>query len=359
MTAWSITPIFFFAAIAQTPVTESPGPAGNFTAGNQPESTTASVEDAARRVSELLDRLEAPSEGDRDPSLFDEIAGLLGTIGDGSPSHPRLLYLTARYNAAAGRRAEALDQLREFVATREGRTEWRAYRLLGDLFVGEYPRLAKSNYEQALALNPNESGVQYGLSICALKLGDVEDGIRLARAAVGGSESRPLAYYSHLATLLGRSGQWPEAIREAEHALQVARRRQSEHPTALMPLLSVDVQYQLLISILQARISQPGYNGGEGDLKLAQSIRERAELSKPIAAHQALRAIEAAVIREGARATPSLRQEQGELLAQVGRTEEAVEVFTTLLETDPNHGGARQALERLQRESASNSGLPP
>ncbi len=361
MTSWAIT-LIFFAVVLQTPATQPSADAGTAPADNPLQSMSApptSVEDAVNRATALLDRLEAPSEGDRDPLLFDEIAGLLRTIRDGNPNHPRMLYLTARYNAAAGRRAEALDQLREFVETSEGRTEWRAFRLLGDLFVADYPRMAKSNYQQALALHPNEPSVLYGLSICTAKFGDLDEAVRLARAAVGGNESRPPAYYAHLATLLSRSGQWREAIREAERALTIVRRRQAEHPSAFTTLYSVDAQYQLLISLLQTRISQPGYSNSDDDLRLARLIRERAELSSTIAAHLALRVIEAAVEREGPSASPALRQEYGELLVQMGRTEEAIEVFTRLLETDPNHPGARGALDRLRSESPANGGAQP
>lgn len=314
-----------------------------------------SADEAVRRATELLDRFDLPEAGDRDRTLLDEAARFLKVVQTQQPNHSRLSYLLGRYYAAVGRQGDAIEQLKQFVATREGRTEWRAFRLLGDLFVGEFPRLAKSHYDQAAALNPNEPSVQYGLSLCAVKLGAVDDAIRFARNAIGGREDRPIGYYAHLATLYSNAGRWEEAIREAEHALQLARKKLEENPGSLGPLVLVDGQYLVLIAILQARIAQPGYAGIDDDLKLARAIRERAKIGDRLAAHQALRVVQTAVERGGEKTPASLKEQYAQLLAEVGRTNDAITVFEEMLQSDPNSSVATEWLNRLRPKSPAES----
>ena len=309
------------------------------------------VDEAVRRAIDALDRLEARDESDALVPLTDEANRYIEIVEAQDAANPWIPYLYGRAYALMGRRGDAVDQLVKFVETREGRNEWRAYRLLGDLFIDEFPRLAKANYEKAKTLNPAEPTVLFGLSVCAARLGDRERAISLARETLEVDGAQTVRYVSHLAALLSADGQSNEAFKEAQRALDLARTATQAEPGAHRPLLVVDGQYQQMINILEARVNEPAHTDVSDYLRLAALVRQRAQIRQTLMLHDVLRVIEAGVDKTAPDTPPALLEQYGIALAEVGRTDAATDAFEKLLKLDPNNKVATEWLTRLQPNS--------
>lgn len=315
-----------------------------------PESAIG-VDEAVRLAIDALNRLEARNESDALVPLMDQANRYIELVETKDAANSWLPYLYGRAYALMGRRGDAVDRLVKFVETREGRNEWRAYRLLGDLFVDEFPRLAKANYEKARTLNPAEPTVLFGLSVCASRLGDREGAISLARETLKVDGARTIRYVSHLAGLLSADGQSSEAFKEAQRALDLAQASMQAEPGAHRPLLVVDGQYQQMIDILQARVNEPAHTDISDYLLLAATVRQRAQIRQMLMLHDVLRVIEAGVDKTAPGTPPALLEQYGIVLAEVGRTDAAVDAFEKLLGLDPNNKVAAEWLTRLQPDS--------
>ncbi len=327
--------------------------------GGAPDADTATtsvvdIQEAVQHAKDLLNRLETEINAgteevtDELQALVDDANRAIEIVRTHAPTNAWLSYLLGRAYALTGRRADAADELRVFVETREGRNEWQAYRILGDLYVDEFPRLAQANYEKANRLNPNEPSAMFGLSVCALKRGDTKEALRLVREAMSTEKKPTLRHVSHLANVLRAAGRFTEALEETEKALRLAGTLVKERPGAREPLLAVDARYQQLIDLLQARVNAPTPAAAEYYVRLASAVREQGQIRAKLRLHDALRILVAGVEGTAPDTPPTLLEEYGVLLAEIGRTKAAVTTFEQLLDTDPENAVAAEWLRRLR-----------
>lgn len=315
-----------------------------------------SVDEALRAAQETLDRLEEADGEAAVRALLDEVSRHMAALQASDPDHPRLPYLFARIYQVTGRNGDAIDQLRKFVQTREGRNEWRAYRMLGDLFVEEFPRLAKANYEQAAALKAGEPSVLYGLSLSAIGVGRQEEALRLARQAVESDDEGTVAYVSHVARILLSQQVWDEAERTAQSSLELARRAMRDNPSRSDPIQAVDAQYALLMEIVQSRLAANPQSAEPTDvdaieiaglhLRLAGFVRERMRLASILSQHQVLGVLEAGVRRTSPDTPVDLLEAYALALADVGRPDDAFDTFQRILAANPQNARAAEWLQR-------------
>ena len=318
-----------------------------------PSDVKPTREDALRAAVESLEQAEQQQEeGEVRATAMEEINRRLTALRDAEPTHPRLPYLYARAYALAGRTGDAIDQLRKFVETREGRNEWQAHLRLGDLFLQEYPRLAKASYEKAAALKANEPTALLGLSSCAYKTGEIDDALRLAQQAADADGRKTVGIVNHLARMLIAKQQWTDADRAATLALELAESSVRHRPGMSGPLMTVDAQYQLLIHLLQARVAEK-VAVAEDFLRLASYIRRRSDVTARLALHDVLRTVEGGVNATAPNTPPRLQEQYAITLAEIGRTEAAITAFENLLALDPANPSAPAWLERL-RSAATN-----
>ena len=255
---------------------EGTSESGQTTPAPTPPAPLETVDQAVQGAMDALDRLESGDLGEETETVFKEVTDRVELVRESDPTNSLLPYLYGRSYAIAGRRGDAVQQLQKFVETREGRREWRAFRLLGDLFVEQYPQLAKANYQKAAALRADEPEVQFGLARCAVKLGRNAEAIQLARGAVSAGGPRKMQHLSFLARVLSATGEEDEAEREAAIALNLAEEAVRNQPGARGRVEALDAQYRLLIDILRARVNQ-----GEGKvddyLRFAGAVRDRVQ----------------------------------------------------------------------------------
>jgi len=311
-----------------------------------PSDAKPSPEEAFRAAEEALVQAEQQDEGEVRATAMEEINRRLTTLQGVDPTHPWLSYLYGRAYALAGRTGDAIDHLRKFVETREGRNEWQAHRRLGDLFVAEFPRLAKASYDKALALKAGEPSALMGLSTCAYKTGDVDEALRLAQQAVDSDGRQTVRIVAHLARMFTAKQQWADADRTAVLAMELAEAAMRKRPGVRGPVQTLAAQYDLLADLLQARIKEK-VAGADDFVRLAGFIRKRNDVAARLALHDALRVLELGVNSTAPNTPARLHEQYAVTLAEVGRTEDAVVAFEKLLTLAPSNSTATDWLERL------------
>lgn len=301
----------------------------------------------------LLNELEARRSVAPDDPALSRVKTIAQEVSALAPANPYLTFLRARYMVLTGFGGDASLKLLEFVDTPQGQTEWRAYRLLGDSFLQEFPRLAKSNYKKAAALNPGDAGVLFGLSVCELKLGAIAGAVRLARETVRADGRVTIRYIAHLARVLQAQERWDEALHEAENAMGMARSETERDQVSRRPWESLSSQYSLVMSILRARIAARGKNFANDFVRLDTCLRQQLRVREKLVLHDFLRLVESGV-RSSEPGTPlKLLLLYGRLLSEVGRTKDAIRAFQHAAKLDPNNEKAQDALKRLRKIAAS------
>lgn len=307
-------------------------------------------DDAIRAAMDIFSRLDGGEFDEIPADLVENLSRYVVVLQVKASSNPWRAYIGGRTAALIGRGGDAIEQLERFVETREGRNEWQAFRVLGDLMVQEFSRLAKSNYDKAQALKPGEPAVLYGLSFCAFQTGDLAEATRFAQDAVDADRKRDVRFPAHLAKVLLQAGRREDADRAASSAVDIAQQRARSNSRSAKPLLSLDQQYQLLVEVLRAKLASPAGVAGltEDSLRLADIVRQRAAVADKLAWYDVLRVLESAVQRAGAQAPMTLLERYGEALAQVGRTEDAIETLEKVLAAQPENSVAKHWLEQLR-----------
>ena len=318
-----------------------------------------SVDEAIRKALEALDDLEAADGPEAMAATIARVNRHTEIVRTAEPGNPWLHSLYGRAYALTGRRGDAIDQLQKFVETREGRNDWAAHRVLGDLFVDQFPRLARANYKKAAVLKPGEPRVLFGLSLCAGKIGNWDDALGFAREAVAADGGRTIRYVDHLARLFLSRRLWGEARKEAETALKLARQAGSTAPDERAPLERLDAQYQLLIEILNGELAE-NPQVVEGYLAAVRCSRARAENALGIARLEMLRILELGMEQFAPEPPPQLLEEYAKTLAELGRSEAAIVALEQLIAADPANNAARDSLNRLRaQQPAKDRGVEP
>jgi tetratricopeptide (TPR) repeat protein len=323
-----------------------------------PAVETMSADAALRAAREVFDRLDATGRTMTEAEA-NRLRECVDIIRAEQPDNPWPKYLQGRVLAMTGRHFDAIAQLREFLETREGRNDWKAHRVLGDLFVNEYPQLAKAQYQQAEQLKPGEPAVLFGLSVSAYKLGNVSEATDLARRAADADQSKTLRLLRHLVLMLSANGEWPEATQAAVKALNIARKQAESAPGREASWQAVDRQYQLVIDTFQKRLSDsPGKD--EEYLELVEYIRLRADNVKRLAAFDVVAVLKMGVEDTAPDTSPALREKYAVALAEAGRRKEALEQFEKVLVDNPASVTATDWLPRLRAaEDETTSGQAP
>ena len=89
-------------------------------------------------------------------------------------------------NRMMGRGRDAFTQIEQYIKnTVEGKTDWEAFKILGDLhYENTYYIQARQKYQRAGVLNPNEPSIYIGLARARMKLAQRQGAIEAAKMAV-------------------------------------------------------------------------------------------------------------------------------------------------------------------------------
>jgi len=322
-----------------------PSTFGQTTPEDTPPTSTAVASDrsAIESALQLIEQMDQAFEsGVRGPALAD-LDKLVERAKLESPNDGRLYYVVGRWQAFSGRQGDAVTALRKYIDSRDGRNDWRAHCKLGDLFVDQFPHLAKSSYEQANALKSDQPDVVYGLARCAEKMGKAPEALSYAKRLVEiAPTSRNRAY---LARLYFSQRQFDEAEREARAALDGALQQESRD-SASGPEVDIDGFYRLLVDMQRSRINE-NPSDSNAYLVLAELIVQRGEHTRRTAMLDAAEILQRGIDGVGADAPAGLYEALGVALAEGGRRGDARAAFLALQERDPSNAVAAEWLSKL------------
>jgi tetratricopeptide (TPR) repeat protein len=315
--------------------------------GESPEPPPLTAEEAVRLGTRSVETIDEASDQEARQKAADDLRRCVTVLMANDPGNPWLYYLRGCVYSYAGQSGDAINELGRFLDTQAGRNHWRAYRIMGDLFVDEFPALAKSYYTKANRLHQNEASVLFGLSRAAKGLGKKEEAIEHAREAVNADPERGITYMVHLVRLLVEDQQLAEAASVATQALDRTEVKRNQNPAEVQQLADLEARYRQLLDITRARIKRSPETGnlyGE----VAEYLLELSRVQHDRALLDALTTLDLG-IEATAPSTPlNLLQKRAALLVQLGRLEEAREAYERILETYPMNQTALDFLERQE-----------
>lgn len=296
-----------------------------------------------------IDRLVASRDPDVRASAEQDLDRGLAIVKTNAPDHPWLPYLYAFVSIRQGQSWDAVDQLRTFVRTRDGRTEWKAYRTLGDLVVEEFPRLARSHFDKAASLIDGEPTVLYGLSRCAANVGDYAEALEYAKQTVTADRRRSTKYLDHLARIARFQKDWATAGAAGNDALTLVKQEANIRPGERDPLMRVNAQYKLLIENETARLAdvRDPVEVSSGFVRLADYARERAKVVALLSKHEVVGVLDAGLERLGEDASIELLEQTVVAYYDIGRDQDAIALCRRILDKNPDNAVGREWLARF------------
>ncbi len=302
--------------------------------------------DLARRA---IDQLVASQDPDVRERANRDLDRGLAIVKTNAPDHPWLPYLYAFVSIRQEQAWDAVDHLRNFVRTRDGRTEWKAHRTLGELVVNEFTRLARSHFDKAASLIDGEPTVLYGLSRCAANVGDYAEALEFAKQTVAADRRQSIDHLTHLARTARFRKEWTTATAAAEDSLKLSKNVVTARPGELDPLMAVNAQYKLLIETETARLSALRYpmQVSAGFIKLAGYARDRAKIVALISKHEVVSMLDAGLERLGEDASIGILEQTVVAYYDVGRDDDAIAICRRILNQQPENAVAQEWLARF------------
>ncbi len=333
--------------------------AGQTAAGQQPptgrDSGILPVPVALQRAREKIDAAE--NGGPNATAAAKEAVTYISMALAQDPLNVTAGYLQGRLAFMAGRPRDALPRIQSYVADAAGRNDWKAHKLLGDIYIVSYPEHALSAYDRAVQLAPNESDAVIGLARANLELNRADEAIDRAEQAIRlDKEERSPSYRMVLArALLLRGDRTEDAVKAAREAVDLAEAKARATPGDKALVLNVKGAYALLLECLQT-LSALYPERTDLTVQASLTVQDMADVNRLLACYDSLNMIESAL--QTAKDDPGLLYEKARLNRLIGRDEEAVKVLKTLLEAHPDDAKARELLEAIAPQRADEAGAP-
>ena len=313
--------------------------------GNPPADAGAMTPEQA--LADALKLIEGAEEGGPDiAEAVKEATRLANYVLRQDPLNVRAEYVLGRVAILAGRPRDALARIEKYVNDPIGQSDWKAWKLLGDIYVVSYPKHAESQYKRAVALKGTEPEVLIGLAKAQLARKLADEAVENAEKAIRYDDQSKPKYRTVLAEALLAAKRYDEAINAARQAVQLSEERARNSPGEEQRLAELSERYRLLGKCLDTAVTlfpeQASYV-----IQLSQAIQDQADLERLMAYHYALSIIKNAVEQAGQNPALELLWEQVRLSRMTGRDTEAVEVLNRILEAEPGNTAALEALEAL------------
>jgi len=312
------------------------------------------VDQAIQRAVAALDRMEAGQDAQQAST---EIEELYKTIQQADPNNVYLFYIQGRRLILAGRAVDGTKALERFAASRPGQNDWQTWRILGDAYLKEFPRLAEPKYRRALLLNDHEPTILLGLSAALSKQGRRDEAVQLAKRAVEVDGRRSVRYLSNYATLLRANAKPRQAAQVINVAIALARQAVEKQPGDPAPLRVLVAQYEIALLILRD-VLRATPDDASAYASVAQITERLADARRLLRLHEVITLFENTALTQLADDVPiDFRLSYARLLNLVGRTEDARRQYQLVLSADPENAAAHDALSDLP--TMDKTGEPP
>lgn len=317
---------------------------------------TRTVEDLVRDAMRALDdayvadtQAETEKAVERARKLYDEIVAR-------DPNADRLDYIKGALYVYSNQHLDALTTLEAFTNTRLGKVEWKAYRMLGDLLLlSDFPKLAESKYKEANKLNPDDPYVMLGMSVCAGRLGEPEDAVALIE------KSLQRAPAGRRKQFLKQAAQTHMAVKNfdkaANYAAELCERLKTENksnPGHRETITALQATYTMRVSIAKAMLAEKPEQTSLY-LDMADYTLERGGLQSELAYYDVLSLLDLAIASEENSVSIELLERKAEILAHLKRTEEARNLYESILKKNPRNKAAKEFMAQFAPSEAATS----
>lgn len=312
-------------------------------------SVAASVQAALDQANVLVEDLENPeTDEDTADDKYAAAVKLTNRILELEPLNVRARYLQGRLAMVSGRPRDALPLIEAYVNDPAGATDWYARVLLGDLYVMSYPKHARTQYQEASKLAPDQAKPYIGMAITDVKLNRGEEAVEEAREAILYDKEQKAEYRKTLAdAFLLMDDHYDDAARAAREAVDLAERKVREDPTNLSRLGELKSYYDLLISCYKGQFERYPERT-EVLVSLVRSTLDKADLERLMTYHTAEVFVEEARKQPSFKDSADLLYEEARLNRLIGDDKRAMEALTELLKRNPNHGPGKELLGIIQ-----------
>lgn len=331
------------SATPQAPPVETATPA-------EPPPTALPPDEIVKQALAAFDRLEQGGDASTDAA---EINRLYKLLAETAKDNPWVLYIRGRSAVLSGRTMDGIRDLQDFSKTPPGQTDWKTFRILGDVHLKDYPRLAESHYRNALALADREPSIFLGLSQAVFKLGKHPEGLDLAKRAVELDGGKSIIYLDNLTLLLRSDGKGDQAIAVVNRAIQTLHKQLEASPNDGGTLKKLGAEYEAALSLITDRL-RANPEDPAGYIALAAIADNLAEMRRRLLLYDAIDVIEREALgRLKENAPADLRIAYASLLESAGRIDDARAQLQAVLAADPNHAAAREKLNGLNSAAPS------
>ncbi|MCC7292886.1 MAG: hypothetical protein IT449_12565 [Phycisphaerales bacterium] len=342
---------------ADKPVADKPA------APQEPKYTIEPVlppDEAVKQALAAFDRLDQGGDVQKEAA---EITRLYKMVLDSAKDNPHLMYIRGRSAILSGRVVDGMQDLEAFAKTTPGQSDWKTFRILGDLHLKDYPRLAEGKYCQALELNDLEPTILLGLSQAQFRLGQRKEALQLAERAVQLDAGKTVTYLDNFAAMLRLDGendksQLDRAAGIVNQAVQLVQAALKERPTdpSLIQLLATEYESALIV-LRDILAATPDNAAAYADV--AAISENLGELRRQLLMHEAIALIESqALPRLQGKVTAPLAMSYARLLEQVGRIGDARRVYEKTIEGEPEFQDAKTALDRINKQYPPDPAAP-
>ncbi len=322
--------------------------------GAAAEELRLSIDNALTRARELVVGLEDDTlPVEQQQTAYSDATRLVKYVQELDPLNARAQFLLGRLSILANRPREALGYIEAYLRDDQGKNDWLAHKLVGDLYVVSYPKLATAEYRRAIELAADEPDAHVGLARAYLKLNEPEDAVASARRAIQLDRDNTAAYRAVLARgFLARSEQVDEAIQAAREAVEMMEQQVRESPGKLELLMELKEYYNLLNNCY-AKLVELYPDRPAGAVDRARTWQDLADLNRLIDYCSIRSFIEGQRSNPQLAAAPALMLEEARLNWMLGANDRAVELAQQVLELDADNQAARELLDAIRPPDAA------
>ena len=276
-----------------------------------------------------------------------------------APGNLRVEFISGRMNVLIGRRREALAQVRAYVKSAEGASDWEALKILGDLYLdSKYYVQAAEKYGQAFDLHPAEVSALVGLSECALARGQKGDAVSFAFQATQVNSASPEAWDAYTVATQS-AGQYEDALVSSGNAITLTQTalRKNSTDTALANQLFGRLKTRMGILEVRHRISvasnEDPASQAEILLDYVHTSRARTEIARLLAFHELWAMLDNAMEELEPNPPADVVYSFVDLSLIIEQYDRADEVLRMRLAADPNDARAADLLQQIQAAQAA------
>jgi len=312
-----------------------------------------SPDEALNKAMEVVTGLE---ESDRDPDQvqeeraeYVETLAIADRILEIDPLNKTAGYVKGRLLILSGRPRAALPMIEDYVTDPAGLNDWRAYKILGDLYLSSFPKHAVSKYRQAIALAENEADPVIGLARAQLKLNDPTSAVEHAQDAIRLDKKGESSYHATLAEALMMDKKFEDAARAAEAAVKMSEEDIGRNPERKSLLVELQANYDLRLECV-SQLAALYPERADYIVELAQIWQDKADLERVVSYHQAVLMIERSKTNPQLKVSAELLYEEARLNRLVSRDDKALIALEELLQLDPTFAPAIELKKIIEAE---------